>query len=147
MIPHILNTDSRCVYPGEYRPLANSAKALLPDLQQLHEGEAKPLVNIVEMPDAYIIELAAPGLKSSDFQIGINGNVLTISFLDTNGQHSKKTYRQHEFNFCYCKKDIIVPENVDAYFFSAKYSDGILWVNLPKSTKPLENRIDKIMVY
>jgi HSP20 family protein len=38
-----------------------------------------PAVNITENKDDYKISVAAPGLKKSDFNIDVEGNILTIS--------------------------------------------------------------------
>ena len=41
------------------------------------------------MPDAYIIEMAASGLKKSDFYVSIKGNILTVSFLHKDNENKK----------------------------------------------------------
>ena len=38
-----------------------------------------PAVNITEHKDEYQVSLAAPGLKKEDFNIAVDGNMLTIS--------------------------------------------------------------------
>lgn len=38
-----------------------------------------PAVNITEHKDEYHVSLAAPGLKKEDFNIAVDGNMLTIS--------------------------------------------------------------------
>ena len=38
-----------------------------------------PAVNITEQKDDYQVSLAAPGLKKEDFNIAVDGNMLTIS--------------------------------------------------------------------
>ena len=38
-----------------------------------------PPVNIIEKNEAYLIELAAPGMVKSDFTVKLEGNLLTIS--------------------------------------------------------------------
>ena len=139
--------DKYSAYPGQYIASSLTLEELLDELQQPHEAESKPLVNIVEVADAYIIEMAAPGLKNSDFYVSIIGNILTVSFLHKDYKHSKKLYRQHEFNYCCFKKDIVLPGNVDADFLSAVYKDGILCVRLPKSKEQVMNNIERIIIY
>ena len=56
-------------------------------------------------------------------------------------------YRQHEFNYCCFKRDIIVPGNVDADFISAAYKDGILIIRVPKSKKQVINNVERIIIY
>ena len=38
-----------------------------------------PAVNITEQKDHYLVSLAAPGMKKEDFNIDVDGNMLTIS--------------------------------------------------------------------
>ena len=38
-----------------------------------------PAVNIVEEDDTFKVSLAVPGMKKEDFEIDIDGNMLTIS--------------------------------------------------------------------
>jgi HSP20 family protein len=74
---------------------------------------------------AYVIEMAAPGLKTSDFKVSINRKILTISCLHKEGECEKKVYRQQEFNFRCFKKEIVMPENVN----SCLVSTGYCWWN------------------
>ena len=148
MVQKNLNcSGNNTAYPGQYIASSLTLEELLDELQKPHEGEAKPLVNIEEMPDAFIIEMAAPGLKNSDFYVSIIGNILTVSFLHKDDKHIIKLYRQHEFNYCCFKKDIVLPDNVDADFISAVYKDGILCVRLPKSKEQVMNNIERIIIY
>ena len=132
-------------YPGEYIPAPLMLEELLAELQHTHEGESRPLINVAEMPDVFIIEVAAPGLKSGDFYVSINDNALTISVLHK--ETDKKLYHQHEFNYCCFKREIVLPGNVDADFLSAVYEDGILCVRLPKSKAPVMNHVERIIIY
>ena len=138
---------THCTYPGEYIPTPLTLEELLDELQKPHEGEARPLVNVVEMPEVFIIEVAAPGLKSGDFYVSITDNVLTVSVLHKEKEAGKKLYHQHEFNYCCFKRDIVLPGNVDADFLSAVYKDGILCVRLPKSKERVINHVERIIIY
>ena len=139
--------DKYSAYPGQYVASSLTREELLDELQQPHEAESKPLVNIEEMPDSYIIEMAASGLKKSDFYVSIKGNILTVSFLHKDNENKKKLYCLQEFNHCCFKRDIIVPGNVDADFLSAVYMDGILMVRVPKSKEQVINNIERIIIY
>lgn len=138
---------THCNYPGEYIPAPLTLEELLDELQKPHKGEARPLVNVMEMPEVFIIEVAAPGLKSGDFYVSITDNVLTVSVLHKEKEAGKKLYHQHEFNYCCFKRDIVLPGNVDADFLSAVYADGILCVRLPKSKVPVMNHVERIIIY
>src|SRR5680860_921249 len=47
--------------------------------QNFNSGISLPMVNIKETADAYFVEMAAPGLKKSDFHIGLDNQILSIS--------------------------------------------------------------------
>jgi HSP20 family molecular chaperone IbpA len=134
-------------YPGIFIPAPLTLEELMAELHQPHEGESRPLVNVAEHSNAFIIEVAAPGLKSGDFYVSINEDVLTISVLHKEKEAGKKSYHQHEFNYGCFKREIVLPGNVDADFLSAVYEDGILCVRLPKSKVPVMNYVERIIIY
>jgi HSP20 family protein len=134
-------------YPGTFVPSPLVLEELVAELQQPHEGESRPLVNVVEESDAFIIDVAAPGLKSEDFNVGIQEDILTISVLHKEKEESNKLFHQHEFNYWCFKRDIILPQNVDADFLSAFYENGILRVRIPKSNVAIMNNVERVIIY
>ena len=137
---------SQCTYPGEYVPVPLLMDEFLTELQLPHEGAVAPLVNVVEEADAFIIEVAAPGLKTGDFLVSIQQDVLSVSVLHKEAD-CKKIYHRHEFNYCCFKREIALPVNIDTDFISAKYKDGILKVWLPKSKENVVNKIERVIIY
>ena len=134
-------------YPGQYTPAPLELDELVEELRKPHEGVTKPLVNIVEMHDLFKIEVAAPGLKSEDFYVTINDNLLSIYVLHKEAHGNERVYLQHEFNYCCFKRDIILPEKFDTEFLHARYKDGLLSVSLPKANEKVLTRVARIMVY
>ena len=87
-----------------------------------------PAINVLETPTAYRVELAAPGMRKEDFNININqdGN-LSIKMENKRKQEEEKAhYLRREFSYA------ILPDEVDKSKISARMSDGVLTVNLPK---------------
>jgi HSP20 family protein len=134
-------------YPGTFVPSPLVLEELIAELQQPQEGESRPLVNVVEESDAFIIDVAAPGLKSEDFYVGIQEDILTISVLHKEKEESNKLFHLHEFNYWCFKRDIILPQNVDADFLSAFYENGILRVRIPKSNVAIMNNVERVIIY
>ena len=134
-------------YPGEYIPAPLALDELAEELRKPHEGANKPLVNISELPDLFKVEVAAPGLKSEDFYVNLNGNLLSIYVLHRELEGNTKIYLQHEFNYCCFKRDIILPDNFDTEFLIARYIDGVLSISLPKLIGKCVHRVTRIMVY
>jgi HSP20 family protein len=100
-------------------------------------GATLPAVNIAETNDDFKIEVAAPGMRRSDFKVELDNNVLTISsekedkaeHKDQNGNYSRK-----EFSYQAFQRSFSLPENkVLGDKITARYADGILYVTVPKS--------------
>jgi HSP20 family protein len=148
MEPTTLNRpQSNTADKKEYAVPLITTDELLFELQQLAEDEARPLVNIEDKDNAFVIEVAAPGLKNMDFNVSINECILTITCLHKESLSEKKLYRQHEFDYHCFTKDIVLPKNIDTCFISAEYCGCILRVIVPKSRKPFIPRTHLIVVY
>lgn len=96
-------------------------------------GISVPKVNIKEEADAFIVEMAVPGLKKSDFNINLDNNTLSISAeLKENNEHTDKGYTRREFGYSSFKRIFSLPETVEDSEINASYKDGILNIHLPK---------------
>jgi HSP20 family protein len=93
-------------------------------------------VNIKETDKSYELHVVAPGLKKEDFKLQIDRNILTISYQHKEEENKeeqpaekwiKNEYRTRSF-----KRNFTVTDKIDATKISAKYTDGILVVALPK---------------
>ena len=108
-----------------------------------------PAVNIRETENEYELEVAAPGMKKSDFKINLDKNQLTISSeLQEGKKASDDNYSRKEFSYMSFQRSFTIPEHVvDGDKISAKYLDGILRVRLPKmeEAKPKPAREIKIL--
>jgi HSP20 family protein len=92
-----------------------------------------PPVNIVERADSYQLEIAAPGLEKGDFNIKLEGNLLTISAAkkEETRVETDKVIRK-EFGSKTFKRSFTVDEKIEAASIEAKYENGILKLQLPK---------------
>ena len=93
-----------------------------------------PSVNIRENADAFEIELAAPGMQKSDFQIRLDGNTLTISSSKEHSQQQQEdNYSRKEFSYQSFQRSLLLPKDVvDEDAISAKYENGLLQLSIPK---------------
>jgi len=98
-----------------------------------------PPVNIVEKTDAYNLEVAAPGFNKSDFNLKLEGKLLTISGekKEETKDETTKSVRK-EFTYKSFKRSFNVDEKIDGSNISAKYENGILLVTLPKKEEVKE---------
>ena len=92
-----------------------------------------PAVNIAEGEHQFTIEVAAPGFNKKDFKIDLDNDKLTIaSAKEANNSENAEKYTRREFNYNEFSRTFTLPETVDGENITAKHSDGILYVNIPK---------------
>lgn len=95
-------------------------------------------VNIRETDQSYELELIAPGCRKEDFKINLQGNQLMISFehsaekkeKDKQGNWVRQEYQHQSFS-----RSFTLDDSVDAEKIVARYEDGILHLNLPKTER------------
>lgn len=108
-----------------------------------------PALNITEEKDNYKVELAAPGLRKEDFNIDIDGNLLTISCeKETETKEPKKGngYSRREYNYSAFSRSFTLPEFAETNKIVAKYNDGILNLSIPKKPEAQKSMVHKIKV-
>ncbi|TCJ19073.1 Hsp20/alpha crystallin family protein [Flaviaesturariibacter flavus] len=92
-----------------------------------------PAVNVSETDKEYRLSLAAPGLSKEDFQVNVEGKLLTIrSEKEERHAEEKERYTRKEYSFSSFSRSFSFPEDVQADKISAVYKDGILRVELPR---------------
>lgn len=92
-------------------------------------------VNVRETDKNFEMELVAPGLKKDDFKINVNGDMLTVSFEhkeENNQQNEDQSWLRKEYRMQSFSRSFNLDDTVDANKITAKYSDGILHLTLPK---------------
>jgi HSP20 family protein len=110
-------------------------------------GTRVPAVNIHETNTSFELELAAPGLKKSDFKISVDGDVLTISAEKKEEKEEKhKKVTRREFNFTSFSRSFTLPDTVDADKIKASYEDGVLKLELPKKEVAIKQAPKEISV-
>ena len=97
------------------------------------KGTTVPAVNISETENEYTLEMAVPGMKKSDLNINLDHNVLTISSEQEEKKEEKdKNFTRKEFSYQSFARSFTLPETVDQEKVSAKQTNGVLKVVLPK---------------
>jgi len=103
------------------------------DLLAFPKGSYVPAVNIVQSDKNYTLEVAAPGLKKSDFKIEVEDGILTISAeKETEKDEKKKRYTRHEYSYHAFSRSFVLPDKVQATDVKAHYEDGVLKIDVPK---------------
>ena len=95
-----------------------------------------PAINVKENDKAYIVELAAPGMKKEDFNVHINdeGNlIIKMESKQEQKEEDKSTrYLRREFSYSKFEQTLLLPDDVKKEDIKAKVEHGVLTVELPK---------------
>ena len=95
-----------------------------------------PAINVKETDKAYIVELAAPGMKKEDFNVHINdeGNLMVkMEKKDEKKEEDKSArYLRREFSYTKFEQTLILPDDVEKDQIKARVEHGVLTVELPK---------------
>jgi HSP20 family protein len=106
-----------------------------------------PAVNIVEKQDHYEISLAAPGMKKDDFNIDVEGNLLTISAESQQRLEEKdERHTRQEFNYTSFSRAFTMPDGVVRDKIDASYENGLLRLMLPKTEEARKSASKHIAV-
>ena len=95
-----------------------------------------PAVNVKENEKAYVMEIAAPGLKKEQVHMNIDKdgylNVAIENKAENKDENKKEHYLRREFSYSSYQQSYQLPDNVDREKINAKVSDGVLEIELPK---------------
>ena len=108
--------------------------------------KSRPAVNVIEGKEDFRLEIAAPGLKKSDFNIHVEKDVLTISAKVENEKVEGVKYSRKEFDYNEFKRTFHLPETIDTTKIEAKFEDGILYLALAKKEEAKELPARKIAI-
>ncbi len=103
------------------------------DLTRMMAVPGLPAVNIVENEKEFVIEMAVPGMRKEDFNIGVENKVLTISVQrEMEKYEEKKNFTRKEYSYEEFSRSFTLPENASEEKIKAHYEDGILKLHLAK---------------
>jgi HSP20 family protein len=95
-----------------------------------------PAVNVTEKDDQYLVSMAVPGLKKEDFNINIEGKMLTISSeKESSKEEKEEKYTRKEYNYSSFSRSFTIPEDVRQENIQANYENGELKLTLPRTDK------------
>ncbi|TCK69277.1 HSP20 family protein [Winogradskyella wandonensis] len=116
-------------------------------MSNFNTGITLPAVNVLDNAEEYIVEMAVPGLKKSDFDINLDNQLLSISAeINTSNEDTNENYTRREFGYSSFKRTFSLPETVEVEKINAKYDDGILRVVLPKRDEAKKKPVKQIKV-
>ena len=132
MLPSIYSTNrNQGFFPSLFNDFFNDS-FLMP---QFHS--TSPAINVSEDEKSYQVEIAAPGMSKQDFNISLSGDEIVISMekkVDNKDENKDKKYIRREFSYSKCEQRLALPDNVERSKISARMTDGVLNINIPKTT-------------
>jgi HSP20 family protein len=103
-----------------------------------------PAVNIKDNKDDYVVSLAVPGMKKEDFNIDVEGDMITISCEKEEKKEEKEAkYTRKEYNYSSFKRSFTLPDQINKEKIDARYEDGVLRLLLPKKEEAKRATISK----
>ena len=105
-----------------------------------------PSVNVKETEKAYIVELAAPGVKKEYCRIHVDEDHNLCVAIENKFEHKEEDKHSHylrrEFSYTNYEQKYSLPDDVNEEEINAKVEDGILTIELPK-VKKVEGKTTK----
>ena len=97
-----------------------------------------PAVNIIEKETEYKIELAVPGMRKDHFEIEMEEGILSISANQDEEKTSEKgKFTRQKFSYNSFRRSFTIPESFDPAKVDANYTEGVLFISLPKRKEAL----------
>jgi len=95
-----------------------------------------PAINVLEDDKAYHVEIAAPGMTKDDFSAHVNEENELVILMEKKEEKKEdrknRKYLRHEFNYSRFEQSLLLPDDVNKDQISAKVTDGVLRIELPK---------------
>jgi HSP20 family protein len=122
-------------------PLSNISKRMeslfddfFSDTSSLSKLDFRPEVDVTEDEKGIYVKADIPGLEQKDINVEVKDNVLTISG-EKKEEKESKNEKEHRVERSYgsFSRSFTLPKNVDNENIKAKYKNGVLNIDLPKT--------------
>jgi len=91
-----------------------------------------PAVNVIEEEKSFGLEFLVPGFEKENFSITNKDGVLYVKAEAQKKESPKENYIRKSFQIQAFERAFHLPENVNYKTISAKYTNGIIKVEIPK---------------
>ena len=126
--------------------LDNAFNDFFDDSAMKRMNSTAPAVNVREDETAYIMEVAVPGIKKEFCRVDINNdgdlNIAIENKMEHKEDNKKERYLRREFSYTNYPQTYSLPDNVNKEGISAKVTDGVLTIQLPKIEK-VEQKVQR----
>jgi HSP20 family protein len=98
--------------------------------------------DVFESADKVIVRIEAPGMRREDFNVALNGDVLTVSGEKRiDREVAEGQWRVVQSAYGNFRRNVPLPTAVQADKTKASYRDGVLRIELPKANEARPRRI------
>ena len=126
--------------------LDNAFNDFFDDSAMKRMNSTAPAVNVKEDETAYTMEVAVPGIKKDFCRVDINNdgdlNIAIENKMEHKEDNKKERYLRREFSYTNYQQTYSLPDNVNKEGISAKVTDGVLTIQLPKIEK-VEQKVQR----
>jgi len=138
-VPVVLNWADRLF--NELTP-SRIFRELMPSMAK-EQGELIAAFDISESDDHFVVKADLPGIEPKSLDISLAGNVLTIKG-EKKEEHEEKNERYYtiERQFGSFSRSFMLPADVKEEGIEASYRAGVLRVNIPKSQRAKQKKIE-----
>ncbi len=98
-------------------------------------------LDMEETDKEVIIRAEAPGFEAKDFEVHLNGDVLTIQ-AEHKEAKGKEGEAEAERRYARLRRTVTLPPGTDAEKVEATYRNGVLELHLPRKPEMLGKRIE-----
>ena len=112
------------------------------DAEMRKKLEWRPSVDISETREHYLIKAELPEVEKDDVDVSVENGVLTISG-ERHYDNEEETETKHRIESMYGRfsRSFTLPSDADEAKISAKSSNGVLKVRIPKMEAVKENKV------
>ncbi len=101
-----------------------------------------PQFDVKETADGFVFKADLPGVKESDLEISVTGNVLTVSGKREDEHHEEgDQYFASERSYGTFTRSFALPDGADLGSVTADLEDGVLALRLPKKPEVQPKKI------
>ena len=107
-----------------------------------------PAINVIETPEKYELELAAPGMTKADFNVHLDEDgdlVINMEKKSETKDEGKKAghYLRREFSYTKFQQTMLLPDDANREDIAAKVENGVLTVSIAKVKKVEPEKVRK----
>lgn len=129
MLPSTYSKNYQGFFPTVFNDFFNDG------WMKLQLRNAAPAMNVAEDEKAYRVEVAAPGMTKEDFKLSVEDGYLLIAMekrTQSNEEQNARKYLRREFGYSKFEQRLVLPEQVEREKISARMTDGVLVIDIPK---------------